>query len=206
VETIRNLVDSYTRIVTKTIRDLVPKAIMHLIVNKMAEFLRDELLANLYQHGGDTETLMEESPLEAQKREDMLRMYHACKEALKIINDANMMTIGTEMPGAVAGGDWRGGNPSPVNTRPAPVPPGGAAGANRPAPMPPRAGMPMGGMPMGPGGPGGIQNRPLPGPPGQQQPVMAQQAPMAPIHAALSNNLRPRIPERPQPQIPNRPY
>lgn len=36
VETIRNLVDSYMRIVTKTIRDLVPKAIMHLIVNEVA--------------------------------------------------------------------------------------------------------------------------------------------------------------------------
>ena len=28
---------------------------------------------------------MEESPEEAQKREGMLRMYHACKEALHII-------------------------------------------------------------------------------------------------------------------------
>uniref|UniRef100_A0A915P1K8 dynamin GTPase n=1 Tax=Meloidogyne floridensis TaxID=298350 RepID=A0A915P1K8_9BILA len=54
VETIRNLVDSYMRIITKTIRDLVPKAIMHLIVNRMSDFLRDELLAGLYQHGGDT--------------------------------------------------------------------------------------------------------------------------------------------------------
>jgi len=35
VETIRNLVDSYMRIVTKTIRDLVPKAIMYLIVNNV---------------------------------------------------------------------------------------------------------------------------------------------------------------------------
>lgn len=35
VETIRNLVDSYMRIITKTIRDIVPKAIMHLIVNKV---------------------------------------------------------------------------------------------------------------------------------------------------------------------------
>ncbi|VDM91597.1 unnamed protein product, partial [Onchocerca ochengi] len=52
VETIRNLVDSYMRIVTKTIRDLVPKAIMFLIVNKVSEFLRDgDLLANLYQLG-----------------------------------------------------------------------------------------------------------------------------------------------------------
>lgn len=28
---------------------------------------------------------MEESPEEALKREDMLRMYHACKESLRII-------------------------------------------------------------------------------------------------------------------------
>lgn len=36
VETIRNLVDSYMRIVTKTIKDLVPKAIMHLIVSQVS--------------------------------------------------------------------------------------------------------------------------------------------------------------------------
>ncbi|VDN49708.1 unnamed protein product [Gongylonema pulchrum] len=58
VETIRNLVDSYMRIVTKTIRDLVPKAIMFLIVNKVSEFLRDgDLLANLYQLGDTVSVL-----------------------------------------------------------------------------------------------------------------------------------------------------
>lgn len=30
---------------------------------------------------------MEESPEEAQKREGMLRMYHACNEALRIIGE-----------------------------------------------------------------------------------------------------------------------
>lgn len=50
---------------------------------------------------------MEESPIEAQKREEMLRMYHACKEALRIINDANMTTISTDMPPSVSAGDWR---------------------------------------------------------------------------------------------------
>ena len=33
VETIRNLVDSYLKIVHKTQRDIVPKTVMHLIVN-----------------------------------------------------------------------------------------------------------------------------------------------------------------------------
>jgi len=35
VETIRNLVDSYLKIVHKTQRDIVPKTIMHLIVNEV---------------------------------------------------------------------------------------------------------------------------------------------------------------------------
>lgn len=35
VETIRNLVDSYMRIINKTTRDLVPKIIMHLMINNV---------------------------------------------------------------------------------------------------------------------------------------------------------------------------
>ncbi|OBS77269.1 hypothetical protein A6R68_16279, partial [Neotoma lepida] len=33
VETIRNLVDSYMSIINKCIRDLIPKTIMHLMIN-----------------------------------------------------------------------------------------------------------------------------------------------------------------------------
>jgi len=72
VETIRNLVDSYMKIVTKTYRyifslhtrfhgmvthvfsscsDLVPKVIMHLMVNDSKEFIYGELLAQLYAAG-----------------------------------------------------------------------------------------------------------------------------------------------------------
>lgn len=35
VETIRNLVDSYMAIVNKTVRDLMPKTIMHLMINNV---------------------------------------------------------------------------------------------------------------------------------------------------------------------------
>lgn len=35
--------------------------------------------------------MMEESPEEAAKREEMLRMYHACKEALRIIGESIMI-------------------------------------------------------------------------------------------------------------------
>lgn len=51
VETIRNLVDSYMRIVTKTTRDLVPKTIMMIIVNTVKNFIKGELLAHLYASG-----------------------------------------------------------------------------------------------------------------------------------------------------------
>lgn len=50
---------------------------------------------------------MEESPIEAQRREETLRMYQACKEALRIINDANMATMSTDMPPPVPTNDFR---------------------------------------------------------------------------------------------------
>lgn len=37
VETIRNMTSSYITIVIKTVRDLVPKALMHLMVNKVCD-------------------------------------------------------------------------------------------------------------------------------------------------------------------------
>ena len=49
--------------------------------------------------------MMEESAEEAVKREEMLRIYHACKEALKIIGDVSMATVSTPVPPPVRGGD-----------------------------------------------------------------------------------------------------
>ena len=51
VETIRNLVDSYMKIVTKTCKDLVPKIIMYLMINDSKNFINSELLAHLYATG-----------------------------------------------------------------------------------------------------------------------------------------------------------
>lgn len=98
--------------------------------------MRDELLANLYQQGGNTvackitniyhnvklqEDLMEESATESQKREETLRMYHSCKEALRIINDATMATVGgdgLQMPMMGGAGQLMGaGGPPPSNWR-----------------------------------------------------------------------------------------
>ena len=49
--------------------------------------------------------LMEESADEAAKREEMLRMYHATKDALQIIGDVSMKTVSTPQPPPVKD-DW----------------------------------------------------------------------------------------------------
>uniref|UniRef100_A0A8C1BW57 dynamin GTPase n=1 Tax=Cyprinus carpio carpio TaxID=630221 RepID=A0A8C1BW57_CYPCA len=97
VETIRNLVDSYIGIVNKSIRDLMPKTIMHLMINSAKEFIYSELLAYLYS-SGDQSSLMEESAEQAQRRDEMLRMYHALKEALHIIGDISTSTVSVPPP------------------------------------------------------------------------------------------------------------
>lgn len=91
VETIRNLVESYMRIVTKTFRDLVPKFIMHFLINSTKEFMKSELWTTLFRQG-DQAALMEESPEEERRRTDLMKTYQACKEALGIISEVNMKT------------------------------------------------------------------------------------------------------------------
>ena len=78
------------KIVTKTCRDLVPKVIMALMINDAKTFIQGDLLANLYATG-NTQEMMEESADEALKREEMLRMYHACKEVTT--NLANVKSL-----------------------------------------------------------------------------------------------------------------
>lgn len=47
---------------------------------------------------------MEESADQAQRRDEMLRMYHALKEALSIIGDISANTISTPVPPPVNDG------------------------------------------------------------------------------------------------------
>jgi len=153
VETIRNLVDSYMKIVTKTCRDLVPKSIMYLMINDVKQFINSELLAQLYATG-DTHSMMEESADEALKREEMLRQYHACKEAMRIIGDVSMATVSTPAPPPVKS-DWMpapsssygGGSSysSGSSVSGAPSSPGGGPRRNPPPPVtrqPPNPGPP----------------------------------------------------------------
>ncbi|XP_064457373.1 dynamin-like isoform X5 [Ornithodoros turicata] len=153
VETIRNLVDSYMRIVTKTFRDLVPKIIMHLTINDTKDFIYSELLASLYA-AGDQSQLMEESVEEARKRDELLRMYHACKEALRIIGDVSMQTVYQPTPPPVKD-DWLRMSQTPDSPRPAPPSPGGPrrnVGSSRAPPPVPAAARPAPTVPSRPDG------------------------------------------------------
>nr|XP_057928530.1 dynamin 3a [Doryrhamphus excisus] len=86
VETIRNLVVSYMSIMHKTVKDLMPKAIMHLMINSVKEFISSELLAQLYAVG-DCSALMDESPEQRQRRQKVLGIHAALKAALTIIGE-----------------------------------------------------------------------------------------------------------------------
>lgn len=167
VETIRNLVDSYMRIVTKTTRDMAPKGIMMLIINNTKDFINGELLAHLYA-SGDQQQMMEESPEAAQKREEMLRMYHACKEALRIIGDVSMATVGAPMPPPVKS-EWLPSGLDHTNVSPPSPSPGGARKPIGPGPQPTRGPPPAATgrpAPAIPNRPGGAAAPPLPGRPG----------------------------------------
>lgn len=97
VETIRNLVDSYMGIIYKSIRDLMPKTIMHLMINSVKEFISSELLAQLYALG-ECSALMDESPEQQQHRVEVLRKHDALQEALAVIGDISTSTCTTPLP------------------------------------------------------------------------------------------------------------
>ncbi|XP_041958795.1 dynamin-2-like [Alosa sapidissima] len=139
VESIRNLVDSYIVIINKAIRDLMPKTTMHLMINSVKEFIHCELLSCLYSLG-DQSSLMEESADQAQRRDEMLRMYHALKEALKIIGDISTTTISVPVPPPVDDNWLQKDSSPPSQRRPPPAsaapPPGRPPAVRGPTPGP----------------------------------------------------------------------
>ncbi|KAF7668515.1 hypothetical protein LDENG_00009020 [Lucifuga dentata] len=128
VETIRNLVDSYMNIIYKTIRDLMPKTIMHVLINSVKEFISSELLAQLYALG-ERAALMDESPEQEQRREEVLRKHAALKEALAVIGDISTSTCSTPLPPPVDS-SWI--QPSRASSPPNPTSPKKSAAGPKP--------------------------------------------------------------------------
>ncbi|XP_026544593.1 dynamin-2 isoform X7 [Pseudonaja textilis] len=207
VETIRNLVDSYVGIINKSIRDLMPKTIMHLMINNTKDFIHSELLAYLYS-SADQNSLMEESADQAQRRDDMLRMYHALKEALNIIGDITTSTVSTPVPPPVDD-TWLqagSGGHSPTSQRRPPstvLPPGRPPAVRGPMPGPPL-------IPVSVTGSSSFVAPPIPSRPVPQSAFITNNEPFsAPPQipsrpARIPPGIPPGVPRRP-PAAPNRP-
>ncbi|XP_042700322.2 dynamin-2 isoform X5 [Chrysemys picta bellii] len=184
VETIRNLVDSYVGIINKSIRDLMPKTIMHLMINNTKDFIHSELLAYLYS-SADQNSLMEESADQAQRRDDMLRMYHALKEALHIIGDISTSTVSTPVPPPVDDAWLQSGSRYSPTTQRRPtstvLPPGRPPAVRGPTPGPPLIPAPAGSL-------SSFVAPPIPSRPGPQNVFAANNDPFS---------APPQIPSRP---------
>ncbi|XP_041912974.1 dynamin 3a isoform X3 [Alosa sapidissima] len=182
VESIRNLVDSYMSIVHKCTRDLMPKTIMHLVINNVKEFIHSELLAQLYTIG-DQSVLMDESPEQARRREEVLRTHAALKEALDIISDISTSTASVPLP-------------PPINTAWSQT----NLGPSRRAPPPVLLGK------MSPSGPGGPSRGPAPPAPGPSPQVSNSNSKSDALSQPSSRPSRaaPSIPRRQPPAIPSR--
>lgn len=62
-----------------------------LFYSQMKDYLQTDLLPMIYS-AGDQDQMMEESQEAAQRREEMIRMYHCCKDALTLISEVSTKT------------------------------------------------------------------------------------------------------------------
>ncbi|KAH7725507.1 dynamin 1 protein [Aphelenchoides avenae] len=83
---IERLIRSYFMIVRKTIQDIVPKAIMKLLVNHVRDNLQSELVRLLY-NTPNTDELLAENDLMAQRRKESAEMLEALKKANAVISE-----------------------------------------------------------------------------------------------------------------------
>ncbi|KAF9233858.1 dynamin protein dnm1 [Melanogaster broomeanus] len=89
---IRSLIASYFAIVRQSIQDLVPKAIMHFLVNHSTQQVQNRLVATLYKPELFGELLSEDEGLVAE-RTRVKALLDAYKEAFKTLSDVNLKPI-----------------------------------------------------------------------------------------------------------------
>ncbi|KAG5339319.1 hypothetical protein C0989_004797 [Termitomyces sp. Mn162] len=86
---IRSLIASYFNIVRQSIQDLIPKAIMHLLVNHTSQHVQNRLVSSLYKPELFADMLNEDEALVAE-RARVKALLDAYKEAFKILSDVNL--------------------------------------------------------------------------------------------------------------------
>ncbi|KAF8888072.1 Dynamin central region-domain-containing protein [Infundibulicybe gibba] len=86
---IRSLIASYFGIVRQSIQDLVPKAIMHFLVNHTSQQVQNRLVASLYKPELFAEMLNEDETLVAE-RTRVKALLDAYKDAFKTLSDVSL--------------------------------------------------------------------------------------------------------------------
>ncbi|KAG7443987.1 uncharacterized protein BT62DRAFT_934574 [Guyanagaster necrorhizus] len=89
---IRSLITSYFEIVRQSVLDLVPKAIMHFLVNHTSQQVQNRLVASLYKPELFADMLNEDESLVAE-RTRVKALLDAYKGAFKTLSDVNMKSI-----------------------------------------------------------------------------------------------------------------
>ncbi|KAI5780821.1 Dynamin central region-domain-containing protein [Geopyxis carbonaria] len=85
VEVIKLLIQSYYRIVQRTMIDMVPKAIMLQLVQLTKEEMQKELLENLYK-SDELDSLLKESEYTIRRRKECTQMVESLTKASEIVN------------------------------------------------------------------------------------------------------------------------
>lgn len=86
---IRSLIASYFNIVRQTIQDLVPKAVMHLLVNCTSQQVQNRLVSALYKPEMFGELLNEDEALVAE-RVRVKSLLEAYKEAFRTLSEVTL--------------------------------------------------------------------------------------------------------------------
>ena len=86
---IRSLIQSYFNIVRQTIQDLVPKSIMHFLVNHTSQQVQNRLVSSLYKPDLFPELLNEDEALVAE-RTRVKALLDAYKEAFRTLSEVTL--------------------------------------------------------------------------------------------------------------------
>ena len=86
---IRSLIASYLNIVRLSIQDLVPKAIMHLLVNFSRESVQNRLVASLYKENLFGELLYEDEGLTSERKR-VKQLLDAYREAFNTLSEVTL--------------------------------------------------------------------------------------------------------------------
>lgn len=89
---IRSLIKSYFGIVRQSIQDLIPKAIMHFLVNNTSQQVQNRLVSQLYKPDIFSELLHEDETL-VSERERVKALLDAYKEAFRTLSEVSVKPL-----------------------------------------------------------------------------------------------------------------